>query len=57
MFFNFASTNYFKPLKFIIMKNSFKIIAVVVVVALFAALFVAVHTLIDTANAGLHFTM
>jgi hypothetical protein len=39
------------------MKLSFKIIAVVVVVALFAALFAAVHYFVDASNAGLHFTM
>lgn len=36
------------------MKTSVKILCVVIVISLFAAMFYAVHTLIDTANAGLH---
>lgn len=38
------------------MKTSFKVIAVIIVIALFAALFAAVHYFVETANAGLHGT-
>ena len=36
------------------MKTSSKVIAIVIVLTFFAALFYAVHTLVDCANAGLH---
>ena len=36
------------------MKTSFKIAAIIIVLSLFALLFYAVHTLVETANAGLH---
>lgn len=39
------------------MKLSFKIAAVIIVLSLFAIAFYLVHTYVNTANAGLHFTM
>jgi len=38
------------------MKTSQKIVCIVIVLGLFAALFAAVHYFVDAANAGLHGT-
>jgi hypothetical protein len=56
MFFNFASSNYFKPLKFFIMKRSDLIIiavGIVIAVAIFAAITYIAITF-NNGNAGLN---